>query len=137
MVGDIVATRLKLRGVVGAVAHGRVRDIVSCDEICADGKFTIWTRALTTLGTSMEAKPWAVDVPVKIGQVTVRQGDVMIADEGERGAVVIPREKLKEVVDLLEVQKKADDGLLEDVKNGMSLADAVKNWPKHYSVQPH
>lgn len=137
VLGDIVATRLKLRGVLGVVTDGRMRDIVPCDEICSDGKFTLWSKALSTVGTSMEAKAWAVDVPVSVGPVQVNPGDILFADEGERGAVVIPKEKLKEVVNLLEVQKKEDDGLLEDVKKGMSMIDAIKLHPKHYSVQPH
>ncbi|KAF2093261.1 RraA-like protein [Rhizodiscina lignyota] len=134
--GDIVATRLKTRGVLGAIANGRGRDFVSSDKVC-DENFTMWCKGLSTVGTSMEAKPWAVDVPVKIGKVEVNPGDIMVADEGERGIAVIPRDKLKKIVEMLAVQKKADDGLLNDVRNGQSMADAIKNWPEHYSVQPH
>jgi regulator of RNase E activity RraA len=137
VLGDIVATRLKLRGVLGAVTNGRVRDIVSCDDLCADGKFTLWSHALSTVGTSMESKPCAVDIPVTVGNVEIRPGDVLVADEGERGCVVIPQDKLSRCVELLETQKKADDGLLEDVKQGMSMAEAIKRHPDHYSVQPH
>lgn len=137
VLGDIVATRLKLRGILGAVTNGRTRDIVPCEELCSDGKFTLWAKALSTVGTSMEAKAWAVDVPVKVGGVHLNPGDILFADEGERGCVVIPKDKLKQVVELLEVQKKEDDGLLEDVKKGMSMIDAIKLHPKHYSVQPH
>lgn len=79
------------------------------------------------------AKPWAVDVPLQIGKTQVKPGDIIVADEGEMACCVIPREKLDEVMELLPVQKEADDGLLNDVKNGMDFKTAIKRWPKHYS----
>jgi regulator of RNase E activity RraA len=63
----------------------------------------------------------------------VKPGDILVADEGEMACCVIPREKLDGVLELLPVQKEADDGLLEDVKNGMDFNSALKRWPKHYS----
>ncbi|KAK0337139.1 hypothetical protein LTR94_005805 [Friedmanniomyces endolithicus] len=101
LLGDIVATRLKLRGVLGAVIDGRARDIVSCGALCADGGFGVYSRGLSAVGTSMEAKPWAVDVPLMIGGVRVEPGDVLCADEGEGVVCLIPRGRLGEVVALL------------------------------------
>ena len=71
---------------------------------------------------------------MKIGDVIVKPGDVLVADEGEMVCCVIPREKLGEVLDLLPMHKEADDGLLADVQGGMGFKDAIKNWPKHYSI---
>jgi regulator of RNase E activity RraA len=133
LLGDIVATRYKSRGVKGCVIDGRSRDIVGCSAVCSDGEFQCWAKALTSPGTSLQAKPWAVDVPLKIGDVTVQPGDILVADEAERVCCVIPIDKLKEVTQLLPVQKEADDGLLKDVQSGMGLKEAIVNWPKHYS----
>ncbi|OAL39846.1 hypothetical protein AYO20_00758 [Fonsecaea nubica] len=133
LLGDIVATRYKLRGVKGCIIDGRARDRVGCGELCKDGSFQCWSKALTSPGTSLEAKPWAVDVPIKIGGVVVAPGDVLVADEAEMVCCVIPRARLHEVMELLPVQKEADDGLLEDVKRGMGFKEAIKRWPKHYS----
>ena len=133
LLGDIVATRLKTRGVLGAVIDGRSRDIVSCAELCQDGEFQVWTKALSSVGTSLEAKPWAVDVPIKIKGVEVRPGDILIADEGEKVISVIPRDRLKEIADLLPTLKGADDGVLKDVQSGVDLKTAFANHPKHYS----
>ncbi|KAK3114669.1 hypothetical protein LTR53_006798 [Teratosphaeriaceae sp. CCFEE 6253] len=133
LLGDIVATRLKIRGLLGAVIDGRARDVVACGELCRDGRFGVWSKALSSVGTSMEAKPWAVDVPLTIGGLQVRPGDVLCADEGEGVMCVIPRARMEEVVALLPTLKEADDGLLEDVQNGVDFATAVKNHPKHYT----
>jgi regulator of RNase E activity RraA len=66
VLGDIVATRFKLRGVVGAIIDGRMRDVAGCGELCADGEFAVWSKGVSTVGTTPEGKPWAVDVPVKV-----------------------------------------------------------------------
>lgn len=133
LVGDIVATRFKYRGIRGIVIDGRVRDVVGIGELCQDGKLQVWNRGLSSVGTSLEAKPWAVDVQLQIGDVVVKAGDVLVADEGERVCCVIPRDRLKEVMELLPKHKEADDGLLGDVKDGMGFKDAIKRWPGHYS----
>ena len=133
LLGDIVATRYKVRGVLGCVTDGRTRDVVGCEELCKDGNFTAWAKGLTSPGTSLEGKPWAVDCPLMIGKVEVHAGDILVADEGEMACCVIPRAKLGEVMELLPVHKEADDGLLNDVKNGMDFKTAIKRWPKHYS----
>jgi regulator of RNase E activity RraA len=133
LLGDIVATRFKVRGVRGAVIDGRARDVVSCGELCKDGGFQVWSKALSSVGTSMEAKPWAVDVPLTIGGLVVKPGDIICADEGEGVTVVIPKEKLEEVSKLLPKLKQADDGLLKDVQDGMDFRAALERHPDHYS----
>jgi len=72
VMGDILATRLKVRGVRGAVVDGRVRDLTALKELGAEGEFVVWSRGTSTVGTGMEAKAWAVDVPLRIGMVEVR-----------------------------------------------------------------
>jgi regulator of RNase E activity RraA len=132
LLGDIIATRFKVRGIVGAVVDGRMRDTVGCGELCADGNFAVWSKGLSTVGTSLEAKPWAMDIPVQIGGVTVRPGDFAVLDEAEKGIVVIPKEKLAEVAELLPGLKEADDAVLRDVREGVDLKEAFQRHRGHY-----
>ncbi|KAK0274663.1 hypothetical protein LTR35_011445 [Friedmanniomyces endolithicus] len=133
LLGDIVATRLKLRGILGAVIDARARDVVACGALCADGGFGVYSRGLSAVGTSLEAKPWAVDVPLTIGGVRVEAGDVLCADEGEGVVCVIPRGRLGEVVALLLGLKEADEGVLRDVQNGVDFGTAVARHPRFYA----
>jgi regulator of RNase E activity RraA len=80
------------------------------------------------------AKPWAVDIPLQIGDLQVKPGDILVADEGEMACCVIPRDKLDAVMELLPTQKEADDGFYNDIKNGMDIKSSLKRWPKHYSI---
>ncbi|KAK3056788.1 hypothetical protein LTR09_002581 [Extremus antarcticus] len=101
LLGDIVATRYKTRGIRAVVSDGRARDVVGIGELCKDDTFGCWAKAISSVGTSLEAKPWAVDVELRIGEVVVKAGDLMVADEGETVCCVIPRERVGEVVGLL------------------------------------
>ena len=69
LVGDIVATRYKLRGIPALVVDGRMRDVVGIHDLCADGALVCWSGGLTSVGTSLEGKVWGVDVPLRIGKV--------------------------------------------------------------------
>jgi regulator of RNase E activity RraA len=132
---DIIATRFKVRGVVGAIVDGRMRDVAGCGELCADEKFSVWSKSLSTVGTSLEAKPWAVDIQVQVGGVVVRPGDFAVLDEAEKGIVVIPNEKLAEVAELLPGLKEADDAVLRDVRDGVDLKKAFQRHRGHYVHQ--
>lgn len=132
LLGDIIATRFKVRGLAGAIVDGRMRDVAGCGSLCADGTFGVWSKGLSTVGTSLEAKPWAVDVPVKIGGVVVRPGDFAVLDEAEKGIVVIPREKLSEIAELLPDLKDADDAVLRDVQAGSGVKEAFQKHRGHY-----
>ena len=151
--GDILATRYKLRGILGVLTDGRLRDVVRLEELCKEGGFTAWAKSLSCgnskQGMSMPldgcgsddadeddliAKPWAVDIPLQIGELQVKPGDILVADEGEMACCVIPRDKLDAVMELLPIQKEADDGFYNDVKSGMDIKSSLKRWPKHYSI---
>ena len=127
--GDILATRLKVRGVKGIVADGRVRDLPSLNGLCSSDsntEFQVWSRATSTVGTGLEAKAWAADVSLRVGDVEVRPGDVLCADESERGCVVIPRDKVTELMEMLPRLKEADERCVEDVNAGVDVTEAFR-----------
>ncbi|WPG98676.1 RraA-like protein [Acrodontium crateriforme] len=126
VLGDIMATRLKHRGVRGIVANGRIRDIASINELCADGTLSTWSKGYSTVGTGLEAKAWAVDVPVQIGGLEVRSGDILCADENERGVVVIPQDKLDELMAILPALKATDDKCVADVQAGVDVNEVFR-----------
>lgn len=128
-----MVTRLHRRGVLGAVADGRTRDVKACTEICKDGTFQVWSKGVSAAGPSLEAQPWAVDIPLKVGETWVHPGDILCADEEDQVIVVIPQERLRDVYKILPVLKEASDRVIEDVKNGLGLPEAIKRNPDFYS----
>ena len=133
LIGDIIATRLKARGILGVVAAGRIRDVAACAAICKDGSFQLWSQGFSAAAPSLETKPWMVDVPLRLPEVSVEPGDIICVDEGEMAIVVIPRKQLKQVFALLPILKRASDAVQADVESGIPLLEATKRHPDFYS----
>jgi 4-hydroxy-4-methyl-2-oxoglutarate aldolase len=89
-VGDLLATQMQERGVSGVLVDGAVRDL---DELAALG-LPIWTRFVRAQGAT-KGEVGKLDVPVVVGGVEIRPGDLVVMD-GD-GAVVVPADRVDEV----------------------------------------
>jgi 4-hydroxy-4-methyl-2-oxoglutarate aldolase len=82
-VGDLLATQARAQGVAAMLVDGAVRDL---DEL-ADLGLPIWTRFVRAQGAT-KGEIGELDVPVVVGGVEIRPGDLVVMD-GD-GAVVVP-----------------------------------------------
>ena len=118
ILGDIVSGALARRGVVGVVVDGAVRDVEGIDEV----GLPTFARG-THPATGSNEGPGAINVPVQLGGVAVRPGDVVRGDAS--GVVVVPREHLDTVVALTRAVEQREAAWRQAVADGVSLAAAT------------
>ena len=90
-VGDLLATQALARGVAGILVDGAIRDL---DELAELG-LPIWTRFVRAQGAT-KGEVGKLDVPVVVGGVEIRPGDLVVMDSD--GAVVVPAERVDEML---------------------------------------
>ncbi|WP_062465935.1 4-carboxy-4-hydroxy-2-oxoadipate aldolase/oxaloacetate decarboxylase [Demequina maris] len=86
MFGELFATGLQRRGVVGAIIDAGVRDT----QELRDMGFPVWARHINVMGT-VKSTPGAINVPIVVGGQVIDAGDIVVADDD--GLVVVPRQE--------------------------------------------
>lgn len=109
-----------MRDVKAVIVDGRVRDL---GELQQTG-MAVLARGTSTVGAGGGHLVLGTGGVVKIGKVRVKEGDIAYIDEG--GVVIIPRDKVGSVLDMLPALISADEGARADVLKGMELGAAFK-----------
>lgn len=122
--GDILATRLKARGVAGLVTDGCVRDAPFIKRM----GLPVFTRAVHPGANTSALLPYEFDAPIQCGGVTVFPGDAILGDED--GVVVIPAALAQRVADEATEQERLEGFLRQVVEAGESLAEAYPPSPR-------
>jgi 4-hydroxy-4-methyl-2-oxoglutarate aldolase len=109
--GDLLATSLAARGVVGLIIEAGVRDIAALSEM----KFPVWSKAVSAQGTVKETLG-SVNVPIVCAGQLVRPGDLVVADDD--GVVVVPRRSASAVLAASEARERKEEGTRARLKSG-------------------
>lgn len=115
--GGILANGAKMKGVSGVVVDGAIRDV----DDCIEAKFPAYARGTvvaTARGRIMEE---ATNIMIQFGGVQVRPGDVVMGDRS--GVVIIPQEKLEEVLIKAEDFYDKEEQMVLEIRNGASMLE--------------
>jgi len=113
--GEILTTRLKVRGAAGLVSDGPVRDSGEIARL----DFPVYSAGGSAPLNLIHHHAIDLDVPIGCGGVAVYPGDVVVGDT--EGVVVIPRALADEVAADAHEQEKLEAFILERIRNGAAL----------------
>lgn len=111
VLGDLISTKAKHRGIAGFVVDGYVRDMPDILEL----DFPIFARGTTSIGP-LHRGPGEINYPICCGGIVVNPGDIIVADGA--GIVNIPQEIAADLLERLRAQKAMMANYLAGVKRG-------------------
>jgi regulator of RNase E activity RraA len=113
--GDILMTRLMVRGVAGVVTDGGLRDSQTIEQL----PWPAYCGARSAPLNLVRHHAVEANVPIGCGGVAVYPGDVVVGDA--EGVVVIPAKIADEVASEGEAQTLFEDWVEQKVKEGRSI----------------
>jgi regulator of RNase E activity RraA len=119
VLGDLVSTKARHRGIAGFVVDGLIRDLPGIRGL---GDFPVYGCGVTPIGP-LHRGPGEINYPISAGGIVVHPGDVIVGDLN--GVVVVPREIAPELMDRLRERDSAESNYQAAVARGEFSNDWV------------
>ena len=115
IMGDILATRIKLRGAAGIVTDGAFRDTPGIVET----GLATYASGMNAHNSKTSHYPSDIQQPIACGGIAVFPGDIIVGDA--EGVVVIPRHLAEEVAEKAVEKEDREVFLLYKIQQGHSI----------------
>lgn len=116
--GEIITTAAKMKGMVGIVTNGTVRDSMPIKDL----DFPMFTNGLSMKGTT-KMTPGLINNPITIFGVTVNPGDIVLGDND--GVVVVPLAEAEKVLELAREKEASEALVMERIRKGECTMDIL------------
>ena len=118
--GEGATTQAKRHGFVGALVDGAVRDTWEMRDM----RFPVFSRAVASGFIIGKVESVSFNEPVTVGDVLVRPGDVVFADND--GVVIIPEERLEAVIGRAQAIHRWEEAVHGLVRRGLEPEKAME-----------
>jgi 4-hydroxy-4-methyl-2-oxoglutarate aldolase len=105
-IGGLMALEMQHLGIIALVTDGLVRD---AGELRQMQQFSVWCRGITPIASHKNG-PAVVGGTVSLGGTTIRDGDLVIADED--GVVIWPKEHIDDLLIKAQAKLQQDNARL-------------------------
>lgn len=120
--GELLSTASSMRGAVGCVTDGLVRDMRQIREM----GFPVFHGGVGPLDSSGRGMMMTKDQPIECGGVLVHSGDLVFGDID--GVVVIPQDIADEILDAALTKVEAEDHTRREIVDGKLLQEVYDKY---------
>jgi regulator of RNase E activity RraA len=120
--GELMSITAMKRGAAGAVCDGNVRDTAKILEL----GFPVFCHGSYALDQRGRGLVTAYRVPVRVGDVLVAPGDILIGDTD--GVIAVPRDAEEQVFTKALAKARTENRIKEALERGSSATEAFKNF---------
>jgi regulator of RNase E activity RraA len=120
--GEILSMGAKMKGVSGVVVDGAARDI----DMCKEFEFPVFARGTVPITARGRIMQESFNEVIRVGDVQVRPGDIVMADIN--GVIVIPVEKIDEVITAAEEIFQKEAAMVAELRKGTSILEVDEKF---------
>ncbi|WP_433323181.1 RraA family protein [Spirillospora sp. CA-294931] len=128
--GGILSLGAARRGVRGVVADGVCRDVAEAREL----GFPVFSRGSIPTTARGRLQQCSTGEPVTVAGLTVKQGDVVVADE--TGLVVVPRGRAEQVAEIATIILARERAIADEVRAGTPVSQAMHDARLAGAMEP-
>jgi len=128
VIGDRVMGMFRNSGGSGLITDGVVRDVEGINEV----GLPVFCTGLSP-NSPFAKGPGEIGCEVVVGGVSINTGDVIVSDDS--GVVVVPFERIDEVIAKLVDIRRLEKILDEEVSNGLAIPDHIASLLKSDQVK--
>ena len=126
--GDILTSVANKRRLAGTVIHGACRDVARSVDL----GYPIFSRGKFMRTGKDRVQLEGVNVPISLGDVQVRQGDIVFGSDD--GVLVVPKEYETDVLSMAQSISEAEERILSAAIQGERL-DELRRTFKYHELQ--
>jgi 4-hydroxy-4-methyl-2-oxoglutarate aldolase len=120
--GEILTIAAKMRGIVGLVTDGAVRDSVRLEEL----DFPVFSNAVCVKSTT-KSKSGTINHPITIDEIMISPGDIIVADND--CVVVVPYQEAEKTLNAARARQVDEREKIRLIKEGKSTLELFNLEP--------